>query len=73
MNEMRKHRWTEEKRRELLAFMEAGGSLGRASVRFNCTEIAIKAQAFSLGLRIPTLRERRLRAMGMPSIPRPTR
>lgn len=68
---MPKHRWTEGKKRELVAFIEAGGSLGRASVRFKCTEVAIKAQAQELGLRLPTIKERRLRAMGVTDAARP--
>lgn len=62
-----KNRWTEDKKQELRAFIEAGGSPSRAAVRFKCSETAIRAKAIELGLSFPPLKERRLRALGIPS------
>lgn len=63
----KKSRWTEEEIQELRAFIESGGSPTRGAVRFRRTEIALRTKANELGLAFQSIKERRLRALGVKS------
>jgi hypothetical protein len=56
--------WTTGDSEGLRRCIVEGGSASRASVRFRRSVQAVRAQAKLLGLRFPTIRERRLKVFG---------
>ena len=60
-----RHRpWTAEESEQLRAYIERGGSAATAAIRFRRTEGAVRTHARTLGLRFPTIRQRRERLNG---------
>jgi hypothetical protein len=51
--------WTEEDLQRLRLHIEAGGSLGRAAVKFKRTAQALRSKARELGWKFPTIRQLR--------------
>jgi hypothetical protein len=56
--------WSEEDIERLRQHIERGGSAPRAAIIFKRTERAVRAQAASLGLKFPTIRDLRKKAAG---------
>lgn len=61
---MPQQRWAEQKIEELRSFIKAGGSPARAAARFKCSDSALRTKAAEIGLHFPTIKTRRLQALG---------
>jgi hypothetical protein len=56
--------WTDEDTERLRQHIARGGSATRAAIMFKRTEQAVRTYAASLGLKFPTIRELRKKALG---------
>lgn len=64
----RHHPWVTEDTELLRAYIAQGGSAATAAIRFKRSESAIRAYANDLGLKFPTIKQRRARMMGSNSV-----